>query len=167
MAAYRDFAARLQLLGISAGQLRPERVSIGRLVWSALVLLVAGSALVTVTLIHLPALVVIVVGTALVRSTATKGTVRLLLGLVTLLTTWVLMGMWLGDGWVAVADGVAVAIGGAIALSVWPPIVRQAAVLLGRIRLRDRVGLVPPVLEARSTLVAAVRDSIESDHDHT
>ena len=66
-------------------------------------LFLAGSALVTVTLIHLPALFIIVVGTGLVRSTATKGTVRILLGLVTLLTTWMLMGIWLGDGWTAVA----------------------------------------------------------------
>lgn len=167
VAAYRDFATRLQLLRIEASQLRPDRVSIGRLVWSAVVLLVAGSALVAVTLVHLPAVAIIVVGTALVRSTATKGTVRLLLGLVTLLTTWVLMGMWLGDGWVAVADGVAIALGGAVALTVWPPIARQAAVLIGRIRLRDRVGLVPPVIEARSALVATVRDSIEADHDDT
>ena len=120
-----------------------------------------------VTLIHLPALAIIVVGTALVRSTATKGTVRLLLGLVTLLTTWVLMGMWLGDGWVAVADGIAIAVGGAVALTVWPPIVRQVSVLIGRIWLRDRVGLVPPVLEARSVLVATVRDSIGASHDDT
>jgi hypothetical protein len=165
--AYRDFATRLQLLGITAGQLRPNRVSIARLVWSALALLIAGSALVAVTLIHLPALVIIVVGTALVRSTATKGTVRLLLGLVTLFTTWVLMGMWLADGWLAVADGIAIAIGGAIALTVWPPIIRQSSVLIGRIRLRDRVGLVPPVIDARSALVDCVRDSIEDSHDDT
>ena len=165
IATYRDFATRLQLLGITARQLRPDRVSIGRLVLSALVVLVAGSALVTVTLVHLPAWFVIVVGTGLVRSTATKGTVRLLLGLVTLLATWVLMGMWLGDGWIAVADGVAVAIGGVVALAVWPPLVRQAAVLAGRLRVRDRVGLVPPVLEARSAVVGTVRDSIEAAHD--
>jgi hypothetical protein len=163
--AYRDFATRLQLLGITAGQLRPERVSIGRLVLSAIVLFLAGSVLVTVTLIHLPALFIIVVGTGLVRSTATKGTVRILLGLVTLLTTWTLMGMWLGDGWVAVADGVAVAVGGAIALVVWPPLVREVAALLGRIKVRDRIGLVPPVIEARSALVTAVREGIEADHD--
>ena len=167
VAAYRDFATRLQLLGITAGQLRPGPVSITRLVWSALVLLIAGSALVAVTLIHLPALAIIVVGTALVRSTATKGTVRLLLGLVTLLTTWVLMGMWLGDGWVAVADGIAIAVGGAVALTVWPPIARQMNVLIGRIWLRDRVGLVPPVIAARSVLVATVRDSIGASHDDT
>ena len=165
--AYRDFATRLQLLGITARQLRPDRVSLGRLALSAIVLFLAGSALVTVTLIHLPALFIIVVGTGLVRSTATKGTVRILLGLVTLLTTWTLMGMWLGDGWTAVVYGVAVAVGGVVALIVWPPLARQAALLVGRIRVRDRIGLVPPVLEARSALVAAVRDSIGADHDHS
>ena len=167
IAAYRDYATRLQLLGISSGQLRPERVSIARLVLSAAVLFVAGSLLVTVTLIHLPAVFIVVIGTGLVRSPATKGTVRLMLGLLTVLITWVVMGMWLGDGWVAVADGVAVAFGGVVSLIVWPPLVRQVIGLIGRIRLRDRVGLVPPVLEARSGLVAAVRDSIGDGHDDT
>jgi 1-acyl-sn-glycerol-3-phosphate acyltransferase len=166
MAAYRDFATRLQLLGITGRQLRPDRVSIPRLVLSAIVLFVAGSLLVTVTAIHLPASFVVVVGTGLVRSTATKGTVRILLGLVTLLATWTLTGMWLGDGWAAVGYGVAVAVGGAVALVVWPPLVRQAVVLIGRVRVRDRIGLVPPVLEARSVVVAAVRDCVEDDRDH-
>ena len=167
IAAYRHFATRLQLLGITSHQLRPDRVSIGRLVLSALVVSVAASLLVTVTVIHLPALFVIVVGTALVRSPATKGTVRVMLGLVTLLITWIVMGMWLGDGWVAVGDGIAVAVGGVVALVVWPPLLRQAGILIGRIRLRDRVGLVPPVLEARSALVMAVRESLEDGHDDT
>jgi glycerol-3-phosphate O-acyltransferase/dihydroxyacetone phosphate acyltransferase len=163
--AYRDFATRLQLLGISSRQLRLERISVARLVLSALVLFVAGSLLVTVTLIHLPAVSVVVVGTGLVRSTATKGTVRLLLGLVTLLITWTLVGMWIADGWAAVANGVAVAVGGVVALAVWPPLLRQVVVLIGRLRVRDRVGLVPPVIESRSALVAAVRESIGDDHD--
>ena len=166
MAAYRDFATRLQLLGITARQLRPERVSIARLVLSAIVLFLAGSLVVTVTLIHLPALFVVVVGTGLVRSTATKGTVRILLGLVTLLTTWTLVGMWLGDGWIAVLDAVAVAVGGAVAMVVWPPLVRQAVVLLGRIRLRDRIGLVAPVLESGAAVAAAVRESVDGDRGH-
>jgi hypothetical protein len=163
MVAYRDFATRLQLLGITARQLRPERVSIARLVLSAVVLLLAGSLVVTVTVVHLPAIFVVVVGTGLVRSTATKGTVRILLGLVTFVTTWTLMGMWLGDGWVAVLNGVAVAIGGVVAMVVWPPLVRQAVVLMGRIRVRDRVGLVPPVLAARSAVAVAVRESGSDD----
>lgn len=158
--AYRIFATRLQLIGISDRQLRPDRVSFGRLGLSALALFVAGSILATVTLIHVPALIIVTVGTGLVRSTATKGTVRLLLGLVTMLTTWIVAGMWLGDGWAAVADGVAVAAGGAVALVVWPPLWRQAVILVGRLRMLNRVGLLQPVLEAQSRLVATVRASI-------
>jgi 1-acyl-sn-glycerol-3-phosphate acyltransferase len=163
--AYRDFATRLQLLGISARELRPRSVSTGRLVLSAIALFVAGSSIVPVTLIHLPAVAIVVVGTGLVRSTATKGTVRMLLGLVTLVATWTLAGMWFADGWSAVAVGLAVAVGGVLALVVWPPLFRQAIVLVGRIKVRDRVGLVPPVIEARSTVVAAVRDSVGTDDD--
>ncbi len=162
--AYRDFATRLELIEVRAEQLRSRHVSLARLALSAIALVLAGSLLVTVTLLYLPAIAVVVVGTALVRSTATKGTVRLLLGLVTGLTTWVVAGMWLADGWAAVASGLAVAVGGFVALAVWPPLIQQALLLLGRLRLRDRVGLLPPVLEARSRLVAAVRTSI-GNHD--
>jgi 1-acyl-sn-glycerol-3-phosphate acyltransferase len=163
--AYRDFATRLQLVGISARELRPRRVSTGRLVLSAVALFLAGSLIVPVTLIHLPAVLIVVVGTGLVRSTATKGTVRMLLGLITLVATWTVAGMWLADGWAAVAAGVAVAVGGVLALAVWPPLFRQAIVLIGRVKVRDRIGLVPPVIEARSTVVAAVRDSLGTDDD--
>ena len=163
--AYREFATRLQLLGITARELRPRRVSTGRLVLSAVALFLAGSLIVPLTLIHLPAVLIVIVGTGLVRSTATKGTVRMLLGLVTLLATWTLAGMWLADGWAAVAAGVVVAVGGMIALVVWPPLFRQAVVLVGRVRVRDRVGLVPPVIEARSTVVAAARDILGTDDD--
>ncbi len=158
--AYRDFATRLQLLGVTAHQLRPRPVSLARLLLSAVLLFVAGSALVAVTLVHLPAWLVVVVGTGLVRSTATKGTVRLLLGLVTLVATWTLAGMWLADGWEAVAAAAAVAIGGLVALIVWPPLARQVVVLIGRLKVRDRIGLVPPVIAARSTVIAAVRESV-------
>lgn len=163
--AYRDFATRLQLLGISARELRPRRVSTGRLVLSAVALFVAGSLIVPVTLIHLPAVLIVVVGTGSVRSTATKGTVRMLLGLVTMVATWTLAGTWLADGWAAVAAGLAVAVGGMLALAVWPPLYREADVLVGRVKVRDRIGLVPPVIEARSTVVAAVRDSVGTDDE--
>ena len=127
---------------------------------SAVALFVAGSLIVPVTLIHLPHVLIVVVGTGLVRSTATKGTVRMLLGLVTLVATWTVAGMWLADGWAALGAGVAVAVGrgarpGGVAAAV-PP----GRVLVGRVKVRDRVGLVPPVIEARSPVVAAVRDSL-------
>lgn len=162
--AYRDFASRLQLIGITATQLHPRRISRLRLAVSALVLLAAGSLLVTVTLIHLPALALVVVGTGLVRSTATKGTVRLLLGMVTMLTTWIVAGIVLGDGWLAVVDGVAIAIGGAGALVVWPPVIRLGLTLAGWVRVRDRVGLLPPVIESRARVVDAVRDGTGIRH---
>jgi len=132
-------------------------------VLSAVALFVAGSLIVPLTLIHLPAALIVIVGTGLVRSTATKGTVRMLLGLVTLVATWTLAGMWLADGWAAVAAGVGVAVGGMLALVVWPPLFRQAVVLVGRVRVRDRIGLVAPVIEARSTVVAAARDILGND----
>jgi hypothetical protein len=89
--------------------------------------------------------------------------VRMLFGLVTLVATWTLAGMWLADGWAAVAAGVGVAVGGMLALVVWPPLFRQAVVLVGRVRVRDRIGLVAPVIEARSTVVAAARDILGND----
>ena len=57
----------LQLLGVTARELRPQRVSIARLVLSAVVLFLAGSLVVPATLIHLPAVLIVVVGTGLVR----------------------------------------------------------------------------------------------------
>lgn len=161
--AYRDFATRLSLLGLRDDQLRHERLSWFRLGLSAVALALAGSLLATVTLVHLPAVAIVVVGTGLVRSTATKGTVRILLGLVTMLATWIAVGMILGDRWMAVFWGVAAAVGGAVALVVWPPLVRAARVLAGRVRVRDRVGLLEPVVESRARLVATVRDSIGAD----
>lgn len=163
--AYREFATRLHLIGISDEHLRPDRISIARLTLSVIVLALAGSALIAVTLIHVPAIVIVTVGTGCVRSTATKGTVRLLLGLVAMLSTWVIAGVVLGSGWTAVAYAFAVAIGGAIALVVWPPLVRQAQAILARLRARNRSGLLGPVLTARSHVVAAVRTSIGTDHD--
>ena len=99
------------------------------------------------------------------RSTATKGTVRLLLGLVTVLATWIIAGAWLGDGWSAVGYGVAVAVGGFVALVVWTPLLRQFRVLVGMLRVRDRAGLLGPILAARSQLVALVRAKIGDSHD--
>jgi glycerol-3-phosphate O-acyltransferase/dihydroxyacetone phosphate acyltransferase len=155
--AYEQYATRLQLIGISDSQLSSSRVPLSRLTLSALALVFAGSLLMTVTLINLPAAFITVVATALVRSTATKGTVRLIVGLATGFATWIIAGIIIADGWWAVAAGIAIALGGVAALFVWPPLIHQAVILIGRIRLRDRVGLLPPVLEARDRVVAEVR----------
>jgi 1-acyl-sn-glycerol-3-phosphate acyltransferase len=163
--AYRTFATRLQLAGITDDQLRPERVSPARVALSVFALLFGGSIVVAATLIHLPAILVITIGTGLVRSTATKGTVRLLLGLVTMLLTWTIAGAWLGDDWSAVGYSVVAAVGGIIALVVWAPLLRQYRVLVGMLRVRDRAGLLDAIFEARSHLVALVRAKIGDSHE--
>jgi glycerol-3-phosphate O-acyltransferase / dihydroxyacetone phosphate acyltransferase len=163
--AYRVFATRLELAGVAEHQLRPTRIGLGRLVLSGIGLAIAWSLLLTATLIHVPAIALVVVGTGLVRSTATKGTVRVLLGLVSMVATWVVAGMVLADGGAAVLAGLAVAVAGAVALAVWTPLVRSATMLLGRVRLRDRVGLLPPIVEARSHVVEVVAASIEPSDD--
>ena len=162
--AYRQYATRLQLIGVSDAQLRRRRLPIARLALSIVALALAGTVLTTLTLLHLPALAIVVVGTGLVRSTATKGTVRLLLGLVTGVATWVIAGAWLADGWAALGVGLVVAAGGVAALVVWPPLVRQVLVIVGRLRVRDRVGLLSPVLESRGVVAAEVRATL-GDHD--
>lgn len=154
--AFRRYATQLQLIGLTDRQLGPASMSLPRVIGSVAALLALGSVVVTATLIHLPAIVLVLVATAAVRSTATKGTVRLLVGLVAGLLTWVIAGAVLADGWGAVAAGALVAAEGALALAVWPPMARLAATLWGRIRARDRVGLLPPVLAARADVVAAV-----------
>ena len=159
--AYEQYATRLQLIGLSDSQLSSNRVSLSRLAVSALALVFAGSILITATLINLPAAFITVFATALVRSTATKGTVRLLVGLVTGFATWIIAGIIIADGWWAVAAGIAVAVGGVVALFVWPPLIRQASILIGRVRLRDRVGSLPPVLEARERVVTEVREAVD------
>jgi hypothetical protein len=136
-------------------------VSLSRLALSALALVFAGSLLVTATLINLPAAFITVIATGLVRSTATKGTVRLLVGLATGFATWIIAGIIIADGWLAIVAGFAVALGGVAALFIWPPLINQAVILVGRVRLRDRVGLLPPVLEARDRVVAEVREATD------
>jgi 1-acyl-sn-glycerol-3-phosphate acyltransferase len=154
--AYGRYATQLQLIGLTDHQLQPAPMPIIRLLGSAIALVALGSVVATATLIHLPAIVVVLAATAAVRSTATKGTVRLLVGLTAGLLTWIVAGMILGDGWGAVAAGALVAAEGALALAVWPPMTRLASALWGRIQVRDRVGLLPPVLAARADVVAAV-----------
>jgi 1-acyl-sn-glycerol-3-phosphate acyltransferase len=158
MEAYRRYATRVHLAGLRDDQ--RGRPSLARLVLSAVVLAVAGPLLLTATLIHLPALVLVTTATGLVRSTATKGTVRLLVGLVTLLVTWSIAGWLLADGLGAFVAAVAVALGGAGALAVWSPVVAAVRTVGGWLRVRDRVGLLPPIDEARDDLDRAVTTAL-------
>jgi 1-acyl-sn-glycerol-3-phosphate acyltransferase len=154
--AYARYATQLQLIGLSDRQLGPASMSLARVVGSIAALLVLTSVVVPATLIHLPALVVVLAATMAVRSPTTKGTVRLLVGLAAFLLTWIVAGVVLADGWRAVATAVLVAAEGTLALVVWVPMTRLAATLWGRLRARDRAGLLPPVHAARAELIRAV-----------
>jgi 1-acyl-sn-glycerol-3-phosphate acyltransferase len=163
VAAYEDYATRLQLSGLRDRQLQPRSTSWIRLVTSAAVVVALGSVVAVAVLVHLPALLLVWASTAAVRSTATKGTVRLLVGLVAGLATWVVFGMVVADGWAAVAAGILIALEGALALVVLPPLLRWVDDLWGWIRMRDRAGLLPPVEEARRSVVVAVAIALGDD----
>jgi 1-acyl-sn-glycerol-3-phosphate acyltransferase len=162
VAAYRDYATRLQLIGITDDELAPAATSRGRVAAAIAIVIAFGSVVVTATLIHLPALLLVVGATGAVRSTATKGTVRMLVGLIAGLATWIVAGVLIGDGFGAVLAGAVVALQGAVALAVWTPLARAVGAVRGRLRVRDRVDLVRPVLAARSTLAAVVNEAAAS-----
>ncbi|QQS24269.1 MAG: 1-acyl-sn-glycerol-3-phosphate acyltransferase [Actinomycetota bacterium] len=161
VSAYRRYASSLYMSGLDEQEMNETRPRLGRIVASAAALALLGSLVLTATLIHLPALGLVVGATALVRSTATKGTVRLLTGLVAGLATWVVAGIVLADGVAAFVAGAAVAVGGALALAVWTPLVRTATALRGRWRARDRAGLLPPVLADRAALVDVAQTALD------
>jgi glycerol-3-phosphate O-acyltransferase / dihydroxyacetone phosphate acyltransferase len=163
--AFRRYATGLQLIGLTDRELSARPGPIRRLVLSAAVLLLFGSFVVAATLVYLPALVLVVVATGLVRSTATKGTVRMLVGLAAGLATWIVAGIVLADGAAAWLAGALVAVGGWLALVVWAPLTRELGGLWARVRVRDRAGLLPPVLVERELLVAAVRDAVAATTD--
>lgn len=160
VSAYTRYAARLQLIGLRDRQLRRGSTSWRRLVGAAAVVAVLGSVVVTAAVVHLPALVVTWAATAAVGSTATKGTVRVLVGLAAGLATWVVVGVVAADGWGSVVAGLLVAVEGALALAVLPPLLRWVDDLWGRIRMRDRAALLPPVLAAREELSGAVDNAV-------
>ena len=155
--AFRGYATELQLIGIADRQLAPASTTPWRVVVAAIALAVVGPVVATATLIHLPAIFLVVLATGAVRSTATKGTVRVLVGLVAGLLTWVIAGIVLADGAAAVVAGITVAVEGAVALVVWTPLARAVDALWGWLRVRDRAGLLPPVLAQRTDVIEAVR----------
>ncbi len=160
--AYRRYATQLQLIELRDEQLQPRPTSWPHLFAAGAVVAVLGSVVLTAVLVHLPALLLVWGLTAAVRSTATKGTVRLLAGLVAGLATWGAFGVVVSDGWGAVLAGALIAVEGAVALVAVAPLVRWVDDLWGRLRIRDRIGLLPPVLEARSALGEAVDAAIMS-----
>ncbi len=158
--AYRTYATRLQLLRLHDDDVLPRRDSRLQFVGAIGALFFLGSIMVTATLVHLPAILLVLVSTGVVRSTATKGTVRLLVGAFSGLATWVVFGLIVADGWGAVLAGATVAFGGAIALATWSVLVRALARVRGFLRARDRAALVPSALDDRAALVAEIERAL-------
>ena len=88
-------------------------------------------------LIHLPALVLVLGATGAVRSTATKGTVRMLVGLFGGLATWIIAGVVLADGAGAWIAGVTVVAEGALALDRVDAVNRSCPHVWGRLRVPE------------------------------
>ncbi len=160
--AYRDYATRLSLIGLSDDDLetRAELRQLARPVLAGLAIALAGPLLVTLTLIHLPALALVRVSTSVVRSPVKKGTTRLLLGLFAGLVTWIVTGVVLADGLASFFVAVAVAVLGAVAFWTWLPLVTLGRRLIGRVKLFDRRQLAEQSRHDRDEVIAAVQDAL-------
>ncbi|MEO1056977.1 MAG: 1-acyl-sn-glycerol-3-phosphate acyltransferase [Actinomycetota bacterium] len=161
--AYRRYATRLQLIGIGEAEVHRTRPSMARIVLSLIGAFFGGTVLALATLWFVPAIALTVVITGTVKSTATKGTVRLLVGLVTGLATVVVAGVVLADGWGAVLAGVFVGVGGVVALVIWPPLIRVALTFVGWLRTRDRAGPLAAVFSERAEVIETVRAALSTE----
>lgn len=113
----------------------------------------------TVTLVHVPALALTVLASGWVRSTATKGTVRLLVGLVTGLVTWIIVGVVLADGAAVLLATALVGVAGAATLAVWSTAARAVGWAFGQMRARGVAGLLAAARADRTRVVAAISDA--------
>jgi glycerol-3-phosphate O-acyltransferase / dihydroxyacetone phosphate acyltransferase len=156
-AVFADYATRLQLLGIDDADLSARPPSWVRLTMTAIAAVVATPLLMWATLVHLPAIAVTTGATLAVPSTSTKGTVRMLVGLVMLLATWIVVGVLLADGSMVPVVAASTALCGAAALAIVTPWWRVAHGMWARFRVRDRDGLLPPVLAARADVMKTAR----------
>jgi glycerol-3-phosphate O-acyltransferase / dihydroxyacetone phosphate acyltransferase len=160
--AHERYRACLEEVGLRERHMRRGSTSLTRLAGAALVVAALGSVVATAALVHLPALLVTWGAATGVRSTATKGTVRVLVGLVTGLATWIVVGVVVADGWGSVVAGALVAAEGALALAVLPTVLWWLDDLWGRIRMRRRASVLAPVVAARDEVCDAVAIALES-----
>ncbi len=149
---------RCRLAGLDDAALVPSGPlrSLGTLLPVVVLLVFAWPLLLAVLLVHLPLLLVVRAATTAVRATATKGTVRLLVGAAGALLTWTGVGVVAADGWWVPVAMVVVAALGALTLASWSRCSRAAVALRDRLRLRDRRQLADAVLESRAALLATV-----------
>jgi len=154
-------ALRREMVGLSDADLMPGPLRRGgvRLAVCAAVIAVFGPLLLTAVLINLPVIAAVQLGVMAVRETATKGTVRLLIGLVVGLLTWWVAAMLLADGALAVvATMMGLAVLSAVALAVWESVIDGIEILRMWFRRRDRAQLIGG-LERTQILVAGHVDA--------
>lgn len=157
--AYRTYATRLHRLGLDDADVCPAPASWPRIVTAVAALVLLGGPIVTVTLVHLPAAALTVLASGWVRSTATKGTVRLLVGLVAGLATWITAGLVLADGAAVPLVAALVGLAGAATLAVWSTLARSVRWTTGQVRARKVAGLLPAVRADRARVVEAIAEA--------
>jgi glycerol-3-phosphate O-acyltransferase / dihydroxyacetone phosphate acyltransferase len=152
------YTMRLHNVGVDDEDLAPYGVgsTSARVGVAALIFVFFGPLVTFAVLVHLPVVLLVLGLTGWVRSTATKGTVRLLVGALGGLATWIVTGLILADGWAALGVAAGVAALGAVALAMWTTVASAVARLIGALRVRDRVRLVHQASADREALVQAV-----------
>jgi 1-acyl-sn-glycerol-3-phosphate acyltransferase len=162
--ALARWALRAEMTGLGAEDLADGalRRGGGRIVAAALAVVLVGPLLVTATLVNLPALVLVRLGVASVRSTATKGTVRMLVGLLTIAATWITIAVLVADGWAILAALAVIGTISALALATWTWVVGGVTTLWAAARRHDRRQWLPALEAARDDVVAAVRAAADA-----
>ncbi|MDE0803629.1 MAG: 1-acyl-sn-glycerol-3-phosphate acyltransferase [Acidimicrobiales bacterium] len=158
LAAYREYATRLSVIGLRDADLE-NRNQLRRLLRPAVsggILFFAGPLLFTLVVLHLPAIAVVFAATSAARNPVNKGTARLLVGLATGVVTWAATGVVLADGYWAWGTAIAVAVGGAVGLATIAPLYTLARRLIGRVRIFGRRQLAEDSRDDRDQLVASV-----------
>jgi 1-acyl-sn-glycerol-3-phosphate acyltransferase len=156
-----QYSLRLANLGIVDADIAPGvvRSVVGRLALAGAIVALLGPLVTLGVVVHLPVVVLVTVLTGWVRSTATKGTVRVLVGALGGLLTWIIGGIVLADGWAAVGAAVVLAALGAVALGLWTLVSTSWSRVLGGLRVRDRIRLIDAALVDRAALCAAVESA--------
>ncbi len=161
--ALAHHALRREMVGLSDADLMPGPLRRGglRLTLAAVLIALFGPVLLTVAIINLPVIIAVQFAVMAFRETATKGTVRLLVGLITGSLVWWVAAMLLADGVVAVAvTMVGLGIISAIALVTWDWVVDGFAILRMWFRRRDRAQLVAGLEHSRALVAAAVDNAL-------
>lgn len=160
---FDEYARRLTAAQLVDRDVAARRAPLWRIVASTVALLVGGSFVLSATLVHLPALIVVVAATSAVHATATKGTVRALVGLVAGLATWLIAGVVVADGWAALVAAAVFAASGVIALLVWSPLLVALRTLQGRLRCLARGSGLDELFDARNELAATVDEVLRHE----